>query len=1200
MKYLRNEGTMTTHSPEDQNTPVAKQTTDTPAQESILSPPSAHDVRDELTDMVIRDLLGPAGGPEEELDQREDRVRERYLVGALAPRAVSVEAEELDQLGSAEPDDMEVGMTDILAPTRNTMLPSSIGMSFVVGPEASTILIETEWGRYSRVQSDIQKRKDGSPATAWKRHQVNGQPQLITLKNGLIGPVTPHPDQPLVVVHGRMRKTQDGWIVTIFLVNKQEEQKKLKDEPWVFQPKIAVLDPDRRPIFIQRRSVSIDLGKMDSLTREEIETLDMIYRHRLEFAVGHGVSIHVTLPEADAEKATLIETTFIPLAEVAQQVPPTSEDDGFASLAGLVRDMKALAEMPKADLVANLRIMERAYGDWIAREAAKLADSAEGLERCQEAVGKTMERCRRMQERIQEGISVLESDSRAEEAFRFANRAMWLQRIRSTYARRVRKKEMAPEEGLGGIDVPDNRSWRLFQIAFILLNLPSVTNLHHPDRSHETDAVADLLWFATAGGKTEAYLGLTAYVLALRRLQGDIEGRPGDHGVAVLMRYTLRLLTLQQFQRAAALLCACEAIRREDTGKWGTVPFRLGLWVGNKTTPNTLKQAAEALRQTRLGGPPSAFGSPYQMTSCPWCGKEIRQNNVHVYEPPGDIARSVMYCGDTLGQCEFSEARAPREGLPVMVVDEEIYRRPPSLLIATVDKFAQMPWKGAVQMLFGKVNAFCPRHGFLSPEIDDAQSHPARGTLPRTANIPHGPLRPPDLIIQDELHLISGPLGSMVGLYETAVDELCTWEVDGRRVRPKVVASTATIRRAHDQVRKLFLRRLEVFPPNGTSIENNFFSLQKPPGANFPGRRYLGICAFGRRYPAVLIRVYVAFMAAAQALYDKYDRVADPWMTAVGYFNSIRELAGQRRLMEDDIRTRLRAADHRGLARRLIRLGGVEELTSRKAGTDIPRILDRLEAVFDKTQEAQRQADRKAGKPIQTRYPYDAVLATNMISVGVDIDRLGLMIVAGQPKNTSEYIQATSRVGRSAQGPGLVCTVYNWARPRDISHYETFEHYHDTFYKHVEALSVTPFAPRALDRGLSGVLVSLMRLWDDRLNANQKAGELQDMEPLMSEVFQRIIHRAEMATGNVLTGTIVRQMLNERRDFWLSRVHNATDHRLGYNKEGQGIVELLKMPEPTQWQLFTCLNSLRDVEGTVKLIYNPNPAGLRTGTDPQW
>jgi len=528
-----------------------------------------------------------------------------------------------------------------------------------------------------------------------------------------------------------------------------------------------------------------------------------------------------------------------------------------------------------------------------------------------------------------------------------------------------------------------------------------------------------------------------------------------------------------------------------------------------------------------------------------------------------------------------------------MVVDEDIYRRPPSLLIATVDKFAQMPWKGETQMLYGQVTGLCPRHGFISPEIDDTGNHPTRGSLPRTKPVAQTPLRPPDLIIQDELHLISGPLGSMVALYETAVDELCTWMVDGKRVRPKVIASTATIRRAPDQIRKLFLRKLDVFPPQGTSIKDNFFSLQRPVGQEYPGRRYLGICAFGRRYPAAMIRVYVAVMAAAQTLYDKYDHLADPWMTLVGYFNSIRELAGTRRLVEDDIRSRLRDADLRGLRKRLVRFGAVEELTSRKLGTDIPKILERMEIIFDKTQDAQRKDDRKAGKKPSPR-PYDVILATNMISVGVDIDRLGLMVVAGQPKTTSEYIQATSRVGRSSSGPGLVLTLFNWARPRDLSHYETFEHYHETFYKHVESLSVTPFSARALDRGLSGVLVSLMRLSEERLNQNRRAGELQDNDPAMPDVFDRITARAEKATQDNDTATLIRQMLQQRRDSWLARVHNQTDHRLGYKDEPQGVVALLEQPEAGNWNLFTCLNSLRDVEGKVDLILDTNPAGLRS------
>jgi hypothetical protein len=338
--------------------------------------------------------------------------------------------------------------------------------------------------------------------------------------------------------------------------------------------------------------------------------------------------------------------------------------------------------------------------------------------------------------------------------------------------------------------------------------------------------------------------------------------------------------------------------------------------------------------------------------------------------------------------------------------------------------------------------------------------------------------------------------------------------------------------------------------------------------------------------------VYVALMASAQKLFEKYDHLADPWMTLTGYFNSIRELAGTRRLVEDDIRSRLRDADQRGLAKRQVRFGAVEELTSRKSGTDIPRILERLDVVFDQARERQREEDRKAGRQ-PTTPPYDAILATNMISVGVDIERLGLMAVAGQPKTTSEYIQATSRVGRSAFGPGLVVTVFNWARPRDLSHYECFEHYHETFYKHVEALSVTPFSARALDRGLAGVLAALMRLREDRLNANVKAGELSDTDPAMPGVIDQIVARAEKALNDPVAGVLVRNMLMERRDHWLVRVRNQTDHRLGYRDGATGIVGLLKLPGVTGWELFTCLNSLRDVEGTVNLILDSNATGLR-------
>ncbi len=282
------------------------------------------------------------------------------------------------------------------------------------------------------------------------------------------------------------------------------------------------------------------------------------------------------------------------------------------------------------------------------------------------------------------------------------------------------------------------------------------------------------------------------------------------------MRYTLRLLTLQQFQRASALICACEVLRREDPTRWREEPFRIGLWVGQATTPNRIDTAAEALRNlhgdgwSRTGG-----GRPDQLSSCPWCGTAIEPGrDMRAETLKGGRCRVLTFCADELGGCQFSQRKAPGEGLPVIVVDEEIYRRLPTLLIATVDKFAQMPWKGETQMLFGAVDGHCERHGFRSPELADADSHPARGALPAARTVERDRrLRPPDLIIQDELHLITGPLGTLVGLYETAIDRLLSWEVDGKRVRPKVIASTATIRRAGEQIHQLFLREVSIFPP---------------------------------------------------------------------------------------------------------------------------------------------------------------------------------------------------------------------------------------------------------------------------------------------------------------------------------------------------------------------------------------------------
>ncbi|MFN2136853.1 MAG: helicase-related protein, partial [Candidatus Promineifilaceae bacterium] len=572
-------------------------------------------------------------------------------------------------------------------------------------------------------------------------------------------------------------------------------------------------------------------------------------------------------------------------------------------------------------------------------------------------------------------------------------------------------------------------------------------------------------------------------------------------------------------------------------------------------------------------------GTPHQLTNCPWCGKKIDPGrNIRVELKEVGRGRTFQYCSDFMGSCPFSFKQSPDEGIPIVVVDEEIYRLLPSLVIATVDKFAQMPWKGPTQMLFGRVDGYCPRHGFRSSDLEDSDSHPKKGPFPAVKTKPIGPLRPPDLIIQDELHLISGPLGTLMGLYETAVDHLCSWELEGTTVRPKVIASTATIRRARSQVNSLFLREVKIFPPSGVDADDNFFSKRRPSSNAEPGRLYVGVCAPGTRMRTILLRVYTAYMAAAQSLLEDYGPAADPYMTMVGYFNSMRELAGMRRVVDDSLRTRLKRMDERGLSKRYLNPYDVEELTSRKGATDIPQILDRLEAGF-----GNQPPPKKGKKRDYSKEPLDVVLATNMISVGVDVSRLGLMVVASQPKATAEYIQATSRVGRAF--PGIVCTVYNWARPRDLSHYERFEHYHATFYQQVEALSVTPFSARALDRGLSGVLVSYVRLLNETFNANEAAGQLEWLHPNVQTAVEAISHRAGLITGSHDQQQFVSGMLKRRLDEWLTRTQTTGGARLAYTQTKDGrTLALLKQPTEEDWDWFTCLNSLRDVEPTVNLI----------------
>ncbi len=1189
-------------------------------------------IRELLQLAVMDDLLGPANGPHEQIVDMG--VRDRYLVGKLAPREddsggieglegpLATEAEEEPESlevhhGRHEPGaefDSTTGRVDaeadsadeIDASSNQSLIPSSFGMTFCVDGDVDRIEVTATWGQYVRVYDHEHtktvnkkiKDADGNvirieradvKVKVWQRVPCGGK-LPIDLVKGVVSHRAPDSEHPEVRVQGTIRdKNANGdRLVTLFLVNVQQEPKENKDSAWVFQPELIVRAAGESDKAIFRRRVALS-GKEDD---EERKALEMIYREQVEFAVGHGIAVHAKTDDGDPERAHEVRTVVMPQYEVPVTETPGLRPEDRPAMRQMVEkghlDMEVLAEMDRGELVAVLSTLASDYGKWIKEQRSRIGADVVGHD-AQAAAA--LDRCKEIERRLEEGIAVLAnaSNDNVLAAFRFANRAMARQRVHSLFALSQRRGE---NKTLADFEQRQNRSWRPFQLAFILLSIPSLADPTHKDRTKPIEAFADLLWFPTGGGKTEAYLGVAAFAMAIRRLQGKLGGYDGGCGLSVIMRYTLRLLTLQQFQRASALICAMELLRQEAAAagdkSLGSEPFTIGLWVGNKVTPGSTEDSHKAIQDIRNPEKFDAGGtSPAQLTSCPWCGCDISPK--HDVEVDTAARRTTIYCGDKLGRCEFSKGKSskkPHPGIPVLVVDEEIYHRPPSMMIATVDKFALMAWRGEVRTLFGRANTECPRHGLLWPGADCTGNHRVYKGLPSTTVKNIGALRPPDLIIQDEFHLISGPLGTMVGLYETAINELCSWELEGHTVQPKIAASTATVRKATEQVNNVFMRRVAVFPPHGLDISDNFFSIQRSIDL-MPGRRYLGVCSPGSSRPAMLIRVYTAFLTAAQELFDRFGQAADPYLTTVGYFNSLRELGGMRRLAEDDVQTRsyrvqMSLVDRPGLAQRSV--SNIRELTSRVSSRDIPKYLDQLEIKF------KAEFDSALGRYV-TRWAegevrsIDVVLATNMLSVGVDVNRLGLMVVNGQPKGTAEYIQATSRVGRFF--PGLVCTVLTWARPRDLSHYETFEHYHATFYKHVEAQSVTPFSPRAMDRGLTGALLSVMRLENPAFNPNPGAGSLDKPDrPEAVEARDLLVGRAWEISHETALRDLASSELKERLDEWAHEAGKG-GRTLAYEKKGPNratMVALLKRPGIQAWDNFTVPMSMREVEPGVALI----------------
>jgi Helicase conserved C-terminal domain len=1105
-------------------------------------------VRDRLVEALRFELLGPEA-PDEVLNQSPAT---RYLVGMLAPKNTETDSSEDDQSDTVED---SAGPAESTTPISLSLTPSSIGLSFVVPLDCPGIEVQARWGEYQKVEmkeeveaqeaTDLDRDEDpGMPTKKRKQHQWHRSPHTksVRIASFNVGREKAESSGNGVEIEWMIRWIGNRAIVSVFLVNDREApaDKRAPDEAWLYQPQLRV-SGEGAPFLA--RSLDFDAHDARPASDPDVASANLVYRHRREFATGHGVAASWQVSAESNDHAEVLWTEIVPQHEVLIVKP--------AGAGGVDLDMVELGTAPDGAAIASqLQPLLDAYRNWIDGKDTEAAQ----IEIPHRSVAiDHVEAARILLERMQAGIDLIRGDSKVLQAFCFANNAMALQREASVKVLSARR----------GVEPPTKvvKTWRPFQMGFILQCLGGIV-----DPSSEDRRMVDLLWFPTGGGKTEAYLGLTAFTLAYRRLRKDSGDRDSRAGTSVLMRYTLRLLTIQQFQRATALLCACEVIRKSDLEEWGDEPFTIGLWVGGKVTPNSFVEARETLDQLKLNQPVYE-ASPYQIVFCPWCGTDL---DPHCYTSDGDLERTLIHCSNQ--DCGFN-AGSSEGGLPVLLVDDEIYHHPPSLLLATVDKFAQMAWNGRVQSLFGRVTHHCPRHGYISAGENHPKKHAeTRGWSKAAVQPVQRMLAPPDLIIQDELHLISGPLGTLVGIYESAVEGLCSVQVNGTRIQPKVIASTATIRRAKAQAKALFNRDVVVFPPQGLDVTDSFFARQDD---DAPGRMYVGVYGPGKSIKTSLVRVYAAMLSRAQIEFQADPTPAtDAYMTLVGYFNSLRELGGALRLVDDDVPARLRVLEKRCFGPRRF-VYETHELTSRMRSRDIVDTLKRLERTF---------VDKK-----EKEYPIDIVLASNMLSVGVDIDRLGVMVVSGQPKTTAEYIQATSRVGRVY--PGLVVEVYNWVRPRDTSHYEQFIHYHDTFYRHVEATSVTPFSARARDRALPGVLVSYLRLNDPVLATEQDADCLDPTTASVARIVNDIVERA----GDISRREDVRKdtetQLKNLLEVWRKAESEWTQMPLVYT--GRGLVKqkrdektilMRPMEQGSGKGLWTVAGSLREVEAEVDIV----------------
>lgn len=944
----------------------------------------------------------------------------------------------------------------------NSYRPSSMGVSFLGEfPAGAKLILEATGGRYYSREVIVA----GKPRVWWLRQpvflrrefeadEILGQlrPAGMTVSSTNLDGL----DMEFELLSRENNDRSNTRLLTVSLVNRTPENRGI-DQHSLFQATfVAKIESSASSGHILPYPRAAEMGARDENLDEEELSIALLYRQTATYAIGHGCAANWKI---DTTHNVAWSVTADPLPYV--ETPSTTPDVTGINNKKITVSMAELAGIvPGEDGFAALEEVVAEYEHWIERRELDISD----LESLYHSTAhRHLDECRKAAVRMRKGMKYLLEDSVARKAFQLANHAILLQQARSRSEPRrttfdsknfqfvFSERYLDPDL----LNLGTGRgNWRAFQIAFLLMSLESAANGESHDRR-----LVELIWFPTGGGKTEAYLGLAAFAMFIRRLRD-----PEDTGVHVLMRYTLRLLTTQQFQRASRLICAMEHLRRQQETDLGTDPFSIGMWVGGGSTPNTRKDAIRKYGELNNSNQRGTATNPFAIDQCPWCGaqmgpldqaKKRRRSRASKNEPRVAGYREqggtvIFSCPDK--RCDFFRS------LPIFVIDEDVYEERPTLVVGTVDKFALLAWRPQARSLFG------------------------------VAESGERELSPPGLIIQDELHLIAGPLGSMVGLYEAVIEELCTDRRYDQPVAPKIVSSTATTRRYAEQIHALYARReSSLFPPPGLDAGDSFFGryARDEKGDLLPGRMYVGVHAPGLgSLQTAQVRTFTALLQSPMQLLEEKR---DPWWTLLIFFNSLRELGTTLSLFQSDIPDYQRVVVNRGSQEerdwrsfwRLI------ELTGRANYEEVKDSLTDLSIKY----------------PNDQVRPVDVCLASSILEVGVDIDRLALMSVVGQPKTTAQYIQVTGRVGRRWwESPGLVVTIYTASKPRDRSHFEKFRSYHEKLYAQVEPASVTPFSPPALERALHAIVMAYVRQFNDMATANRPSPYPADLVQQLKEL----------------------------------------------------------------------------------------------------